>query len=117
MRRREVITLLAGGVAAVWPLAARAQQSSKLIRLGVLGPLLNNPPAVAQYQAFRTQLEELGFREGRNVTIDYQGVDDPRGPFIVAAELTRAQPDRSSPSALKPHCRRSRARADSFRWL
>jgi len=93
MRRREVITLLAGGVAAVWPLAARAQQSSKLIRLGVLGPLLNNPPAVAQYQAFRTQLEELGFREGRNVTIDYQGVDDPRGPFIVAAELTRAQPD------------------------
>jgi len=93
MRRREVVTLIAGGVAAVWPLAARAQQSSKLIRLGVLGPLLNNPPAVAQYQAFRTQLEELGFREGRNVTIDYQGVDDPRGPFIVAAELTRAQPD------------------------
>jgi putative ABC transport system substrate-binding protein len=59
----------------------------------VLGPLLNNPPAIAQYQTFRTQLEELGFREGRNVTIDYQGVDDPRGPFIVAAELTRAQPD------------------------
>ena len=92
VRRREVLTLLGGG-AASWPLAAGAQQSSKLIRLGVLGPLLNNPPAVAQYQAFRTQLEELGFREGRNVTIDYQGVDDPRGPFIVVAELTRAQPD------------------------
>jgi len=92
MKRRDFITLL-GGAAAAWPLAVRAQQSSKLIRLGVLGPLLNNPPAVAQYQAFRTQLEELGFREGRNVTIDYQGVDDPRGPFIVAAELTRAQPD------------------------
>jgi putative ABC transport system substrate-binding protein len=90
--RRELLAAL-GGAAAAWPLAARAQQSSKLIRLGVLGPLLNNPPAVAQYQAFRTQLEELGFREGRNVTIDYQGVDDPRGPFIVAAELTRAQPD------------------------
>jgi hypothetical protein len=45
------------------------------------------------YQAFRTQLEELGFREGRNLTIDYQGVDDPRGPFVVAAELRRAQPD------------------------
>jgi len=92
VRRREVLTLLGGG-AASWPLAAGAQQSSKLIRLGVLGPLLNNPPAIAQYQAFRTQLEELGFREGRNVTIDYQGVDDPRGPFIVVAELTRAQPD------------------------
>jgi putative tryptophan/tyrosine transport system substrate-binding protein len=92
VKRREFITLL-GGAATVWPLAARAQQSSKLIRLGVLGPPLNNPPAITQYQAFRTQLEELGFREGRNVTIDYQGVDDPRGPFIVAAELTRAQPD------------------------
>ena len=92
VKRREFISLL-GGAAVAWPLAARGQQSSKLIRLGVLGPLLNNPPAVAQYQAFRTQLEELGFREGRNVTIDYQGVDDPRGPFIVAAELTRAQPD------------------------
>jgi putative ABC transport system substrate-binding protein len=91
MKRRQFITLLGG--AAAWPLAARAQQSSKLIRLGVLGPLLNNPPAIAQYQAFRTQLEELGFREGRNVTIDYQGVDDPRGPFVVAAELTRGQPD------------------------
>jgi putative ABC transport system substrate-binding protein len=92
MKRRQFLTLLSGAAAA-WPVAARAQQAGKLIRLGVLGPLLNNPPAIAQYQAFRTQLEELGFREGRNVTIDYQGVDDPRGPFIVVAELTRAQPD------------------------
>jgi hypothetical protein len=52
----------------------------------VLGPLLNNPPAIAQYQTFRTQLEELGFREGRNVTIDYQGVDDPREMFRRAAD-------------------------------
>src|SRR5262249_59656520 len=91
LKRREFISLL-GGAAVAWPLAARGQQSSKLIRLGVLGPLLNNPPAVAQYQAFRTQLEELGFRESRNVTIDYQGVDDPRGPFILAAGVARAQP-------------------------
>jgi len=58
-----------------------------------VGPTLNNPPAIAQYHAFRTQLEELGFREGRNVTINYGGVDDPRGPFVVAAELMRSQPD------------------------
>jgi len=90
--RREFITLL-GGAAAAWPLAARAQQSGRLIRIGVLGPTLNNPPSMEIFQAFRTQLEELGFREGRNLTIDYQGVDDPRGPFVVAAELTRAQPD------------------------
>jgi len=62
LQRRDFITLLGG--AAAWPLAAGAQQSSRLIRLGFLGAPLNNPPAIAQYQAFRTQLGELGFREG-----------------------------------------------------
>jgi putative ABC transport system substrate-binding protein len=92
MRRREFITLV-GGAAAAWPHAARAQQSTRLIRLGFLGPTLNNPPAIAQYQAFGTQLEELGFREGQNLIIDYQVLDDPRGPFVVAAELMRSQQD------------------------
>jgi putative ABC transport system substrate-binding protein len=92
MKRREFITLL-GGAAAVLPLAARAQQSGRLIRLGVLGPTLNNPASTVPYEAFRTVLGEGGFREGQNLTIDYQSVDDPRGPFIVAAELTRSRPD------------------------
>jgi putative tryptophan/tyrosine transport system substrate-binding protein len=92
MNRRDFITLL-GGSAAAWPLAARAQQSGKLVRIGVLGPTLNNPPAIEQYQAFRTQLAELGFREGQNLTIDYGHLDDPRGPFVVAAELVRSRPD------------------------
>jgi putative tryptophan/tyrosine transport system substrate-binding protein len=91
VRRRAFITLLGG--AATWPLAARAEQSERLVRLGVLGPTLNNPPAIAQFQAFRTQLRELGFGEGQNLTIDYRGLDNPRGPFVVAAELVRSQPD------------------------
>src|SRR5262245_61335049 len=91
MMRRQFITLLGG--AAAWPLPARSQQSGRLIRLGFLGPSLNNPPAIAQYQAFRTQLGDLGFREGQNLAIDYRGLDDPRGPFVVAAELVRPQPD------------------------
>ena len=91
MNRRAFLTLLGGTVA--WPLSARAQQSGRLIRLGFLGPSLNNPLAIAQYQAFRTQLGDLGFREGQNLTIDYRGLDDPRGPFVVAAELVRPQPD------------------------
>ena len=92
MRRRDFITLL-GGAAAAWPLAARAQQSAKLPRLGVLGPTLNSPPAIAQYEAFHTRLGEHGFREGQNLSIDYRGLGDPRGPFVVAAELVRSQPD------------------------
>jgi putative ABC transport system substrate-binding protein len=91
LNRRDFITLLGGAVA--WPLAARAQQPSRPIRLGVLGPMLNSSPAIAQYQDLRTRLEELGFREGPNFTIDYQAVDDQRGAFVSAADLTRSQPD------------------------
>src|SRR5215475_13832583 len=91
IRRREFITLLGGAAAA--PLAARAQQSTKLPRLGLLGPTLNSPPAIAQYESFHARLGEHGFREGENITIDYKGLGDPRGPFVVAAELVRSQPD------------------------
>jgi ABC-type uncharacterized transport system substrate-binding protein len=92
MRRREFIALL-GSSAVAWPLVARAQQGQRLIRLGFVGPTLNNPAAVTQYQAFRMQLEQLGFREGQNLSIHYQSVDDSRGPFVIAAELMRSQPD------------------------
>jgi putative tryptophan/tyrosine transport system substrate-binding protein len=91
VNRRVLIRLI--GASAAWPFAARAQQSGRLVRIGVLGPTLNNPPAMEQYQAFRTQLAELGFREGQNLTIDYGHLDDPRGPFVVAAELVRSRPD------------------------
>jgi putative ABC transport system substrate-binding protein len=89
--RRTFIAALGG--AAAWPMVARAQEPGRMYRLGFLGPTLNTPAAIALYQSFQTQLGELGFREGRNLTIDYRGVDDPRGPFVVAAELTRSQPD------------------------
>jgi putative ABC transport system substrate-binding protein len=90
--RRELLVAL-GGAAAAWPLAGRAQQSGRPTRLGYLGAPLNNPPAIVQYQAFRAQLEELGFREGQNLTIDYLALDDPRGPFVAVVELMRSQPD------------------------
>ena len=92
MKRREFITLL-GGAATAWPLEANAQQSSRLFRLGFLGQTLNNPAAIEPYEAFRTQLAELGFREGHNVTIDHRVLEDPRGPFVVVAELMRSPPD------------------------
>jgi putative tryptophan/tyrosine transport system substrate-binding protein len=87
MRRRDFITLLGG--AATWPVAARAQQAGKLARIGFLGP----SSAVPEYQAFLKQLRELGFSEGGNFIVEYRDVDDPRGPFVAAAELTRSQPE------------------------
>jgi putative ABC transport system substrate-binding protein len=91
--RREFIALL-GGAVVVWPLAAVAQQAGKAVRIGFLGPSLNNPQPIALYDAFLGQLRELGFSEGQNLTADYRGLeDDPRGPFIIAMELMRPQPD------------------------
>jgi ABC-type uncharacterized transport system substrate-binding protein len=91
MRRRNFLSVLGG--AAAWPLVAHGQQPGRLIRLAFLGPTLNNPAWIEQYQAFRTRLGELGFREGQNITTDYLSIDDPRGPFVNVAELMRSPPD------------------------
>jgi putative ABC transport system substrate-binding protein len=91
MRRREFITLVGG--AATWPLAARAQQKGKTIRIGFIGASLNNPSMAAQYQSFLAELRERGFNEGQNIAIDYKRIDDPHGPFAAAAELMRSNVD------------------------
>jgi putative ABC transport system substrate-binding protein len=92
MRRRKFLTLL-GSTAAALPLAARAQQAGKIIRIGYLGPSLNSASTAASYQTFLAELRQLGFREGENLTIEYRRLDDPRGPFAMAAELMRANVD------------------------
>jgi putative tryptophan/tyrosine transport system substrate-binding protein len=92
VRRREFIKLLSGAAAA-WPLAARAQQAGKVIRIGFLGPSLTSPLPISLYQAFLAQLRELGFSEGQNLTVENRSVEDPRGAFVAASELMRSQPD------------------------
>jgi putative ABC transport system substrate-binding protein len=92
VKRREFITLI-GGAAAAWPLVARAQQAGKLIRIGFVGPSLNNPQPIALYRAFLGRLRDLGFTEEQNLTADYRGLDESRGPFVNAMELMRPHPD------------------------
>src|SRR5262249_35473743 len=60
MRRREFITLLGG--AAAWPLAAEAQQADRMRRIGVLAGYERPLP---EHEAFRKQLQELGYIEGK----------------------------------------------------
>jgi ABC-type uncharacterized transport system substrate-binding protein len=72
MNRREFITLL-GGAAATWPLASRAQQPERMRRIGFLHGLVeDDPEPQARINAFRHGLEALGWREGRNIHVDYR---------------------------------------------
>jgi putative ABC transport system substrate-binding protein len=90
MKRRDLIALLGG--AATWPLAARAQQSAQMRRLGVLIPLArDNPEGQARIAAFLQELQKLGWTEGRNLQIDYRwGSGDMQK---AAAELVALSPD------------------------
>jgi len=73
--RRHFITLL-GGAAAAWPLAARAQQSDRVRRIGVLfADARNDPQAQGWARAFEGALRTLGWTDGRNARIDWRWAD------------------------------------------
>jgi putative ABC transport system substrate-binding protein len=87
--------MLVGGAAVTWPLAPRAQQADGMRRIGVLQPQReSDAEAQSWVNAFRRQLEALGWSEGRNVQIDYRwyGGDLDR-LRSSAAELIGLQPD------------------------
>src|SRR5579862_4367288 len=97
MRRRDFITLLGG--AAVWPLAARAQQA----RVPVVGFLSLAAPEPSRAAAFVKGLGETGYVDGHNVAIEYRWANNEaarlpdlaaglvrRRVAVIAAEPSRA---------------------------
>jgi putative ABC transport system substrate-binding protein len=68
--RRELLAAL-GGAAAAWPLAARAQQTSKLATIGFLSPTTASVEN-QRVAGFVQRLRELGWIEGRTVAIEYR---------------------------------------------
>ena len=108
MQRREFITLLGG--AAIWPLAARAQQRDRIRQIGVLSPFSGNYPETnTRLAAFKERLEQLGWTEGRNIRIEYRFSDgNIERTRSAAAELVALAPDvivayaNPAVSALKP---------------
>jgi putative ABC transport system substrate-binding protein len=85
--RRQFLTLLLRGAAAVWPLAASAQQSGKIPRIGII----DDAP---RWNAFRHGLRDLGYLEGQNIAFDYAYGDGvPERLAEAAAALVRRPVD------------------------
>jgi putative ABC transport system substrate-binding protein len=93
MRRREFITLLGGATA--WPIAARAQQTERVRRVGMLMSLAaDDPESLARLTAFLQRLQELGWTDGRNIRIDYRwAAGDAERSRRYSAELVALAPD------------------------
>jgi hypothetical protein len=93
VNRRAFITLLGSGAA--WPLAARAQQTERVRRIGVLlaGPE-NDPVWQGNVTTLREGLARLGWTVGRNLQIDYfWRMNDVERTRAAAAELLKLAPE------------------------
>ena len=90
MKRRAFITLL-GGVAA-WPLAARAQQSARVFRIGFLG-FGSASTWSNRVEALRAGLRDLGYVEGKNIVIEFRWTETIEQLPELATELVRMNVD------------------------
>src|SRR6202047_5323142 len=93
MRRREFIAGLGG--AAAWPLAARAQLTERVRRIGLLMPWDENDPVYnSRLSGFTQALADLGWTDGRNVRMDLRWTGgDINRIRALAQELVGLQPD------------------------
>jgi putative ABC transport system substrate-binding protein len=86
--RRAFVAGMAGGLLAA-PLAAEAQETGKVARLGMLN--VGSPPAPF-VESFKQGLRELGYVEGRNISIEYRWAEgrDERLPGLAVDLVRRA---------------------------
>src|SRR5919198_512057 len=93
MRRREFITLL-GGAAATWPLAARAQDTRKIARIGVLWHAASAEEEAIFLKPLVEGIAKLGYVEGKNVVFEHRfPAEQPERFKAMAAELARLDLD------------------------
>ena len=93
MRRRDFIILL-GGTAVSWPLAARAQQSTAIRRVGALMSIAENDPQARVWaSAFEQGMEKHGWKPGHNLQIEYRWANNDSLLKRFAQELVRLNPE------------------------
>jgi putative ABC transport system substrate-binding protein len=95
MKRREFVIFISG--AAAWPIAARAQQSSAMRRIALVGGLTpDDVETAARSAAFEQALAALGWTKGRTIAIDYHWVGNDR----VLAQKTAVEVVAHAPDVL-----------------
>jgi len=94
MRRREFIVTLLGGAAAAGPLAVRAQERTRVRRIGALMSFAeSDQEGQARFAAFRESLRSLGWIEGRNIVVEVRWATSAEPIREFAKELVALQPD------------------------
>jgi len=94
MKRREFIALV--GSASIWPMVARAQQTGRMRRVGVLMAHAESDPEYQEYlAAFREELKKLGWTEGYNIQIAsrWGALENAESRLRSANQLIALQPD------------------------
>ena len=96
MRRRHFIALIGGGAA--WPLAARAQQSSRMKRIAMVVPAAKidtmNATSDRLYRIFFEELSRLGYVEGQNLVVErYSGEGRTEHYAVLARDVVNTHPD------------------------
>jgi putative tryptophan/tyrosine transport system substrate-binding protein len=92
LRRRDFVTLL-GGAAVVWPLGARAQQTRKVPRIGILD-FFPSAASADIIEPFQHGLRELGYVDGRNIHVEYHSAEQRSDlAATIAADLVRREVD------------------------